>query len=245
MEFPITKVCFDAEERKLVAEVLDSGWLVQGPKVAAFETAFAARLGRGEALAMSSCTAALHLLILALELEPGDEVIVPAFTWVATANVVELAGGKPVFADIDLATFNVRPDALAAAYRTALHECPNIVPPGEPADGVHSYQSFVCLVAPEGEMPRDAEVENAGAERDALMQRLEQAGVGTRPGTHAPVLAAFYRERYRLRPEDFPGAWRADRLSIALPLYPGLGVASVGAIVTRLRTALAAEKTLA
>src|SRR5688572_6493985 len=114
MEYPITKVCFDDDDRRLVGEVLDSGWLLQGPKVASFESAFSRHLGGGESIAVSSCTAGLHLLMLALGLKPGDEVIVPAFTWVATANVVELAGGRPVFVDIDLQTFNLCTDALAA-----------------------------------------------------------------------------------------------------------------------------------
>lgn len=382
MEFPITKVSFGPEERRLVGQVMDSGWIVQGPQVAAFEAAFAQQLGgRCEALAVSSCTAGLHLLMLAAGLRPGDEVLVPAFTWVATPNVVEVAGGRPVFVDIDLETFNMRTDALAAAitprtvgiiavhlfgrcaemdainaiadrhglwvmedaacavgstyrnkpagllgraaafsfhprktittgeggmivtrdgglaetcrslrnhgaapgagpmgefsraglnyrltdlqgalgvaqlgqlprfvserralaaaYRDALRGLPALRPPAEPAEGIHSYQSFVCLFAPNGERPDDAAVESGGAKRDDLMRRLAQAGVGTRPGTHAPVMTSYYRERYGLVPAEYPGAWRADRLSLALPLYPGLGDAGVAAVVARLREALA------
>lgn len=87
-----------------------SGWLTQGPKVAAFEKAFAARHGVNHALATTSCTTALHLILAALEIGPGDEVIVPAFTWIATANVVLYCGATPVFADVLSETFNVDPE---------------------------------------------------------------------------------------------------------------------------------------
>ena len=77
------------------------GWLTQGPKVAAFEKAFAERHRVSHALAATSCTTALHLMLAAVGIGPGDEVIVPAFTWVATANVVVYCGATPVFVDVD------------------------------------------------------------------------------------------------------------------------------------------------
>lgn len=107
MHIPITKPYFGAEEHRAVAEPLETGWVVQGPKVAAFERCFAVYTGAPFALATTSCTTALHLALVALGVGPGDEVIVPAFTWVATANVVEMQGARPVFVDIELATFNI------------------------------------------------------------------------------------------------------------------------------------------
>ncbi len=104
---PITKPCFNGAELDLIRECLESGWVTQGPLVSRFEREFAALSGSAHAIAVSSCTAALHLALLALELEPGDEVIVPSFTFAATANAVVHAGGKPVFCDIDLNTFNI------------------------------------------------------------------------------------------------------------------------------------------
>jgi len=101
------------EEWKALREPIESGWLTQGPKVAAFEKAFAARHEVKHAIAVTSATTGLHLALAALEIGPGDEVIVPAFTWVATANVVLYCGATPVFADVDRVTFNIDPKDLA------------------------------------------------------------------------------------------------------------------------------------
>ncbi|MGE0444239.1 MAG: DegT/DnrJ/EryC1/StrS family aminotransferase [Vicinamibacterales bacterium] len=107
VRIPISRPYFGEEERLALTEPLETGWVVQGPRVQAFEQAFAARIGAAHAAATTSCTTALHLAVAALGLAPGDEVIVPAFTWISTANVVEHMGARPVFCDIDLATFNI------------------------------------------------------------------------------------------------------------------------------------------
>ena len=103
------------EELAAVAEVLASGQLTMGPQVEAFEAAVARAVGTAEAVAVSSGTAALHLAVLALGIGEGDEVIVPAYTFPATANVVELAGARAVLVDVDPETFNVRPELVADA----------------------------------------------------------------------------------------------------------------------------------
>ena len=112
---PITRPSFDQQELDAVQKVLDSGWVTQGPATAAFEKAFALRHQTTHALATTSCTAALHLSVLALGIGKGDEVIVPSFTWATTAHCAEYAGAKAVFCDIDPTTFNINPDAMAAA----------------------------------------------------------------------------------------------------------------------------------
>jgi perosamine synthetase len=107
MKIPITKPYFGEEERRTILEPLESGWVVQGPKVAEFERRFAEFTGAKFAIATSSCTSALHLSLAALGIGPGDEVLLPSFTFVATANAVEYTGATPVLCDIDLNSFNI------------------------------------------------------------------------------------------------------------------------------------------
>jgi perosamine synthetase len=97
---------------KRVVDVLESSWLTQGPVVADFENEFKQYIGTTNALAVNSATSGLHIALLSLGIGTGDEVIVPAFSWVATANAVELCGAKPVFVDIDLDTLNANPEQI-------------------------------------------------------------------------------------------------------------------------------------
>ncbi len=381
---PITMPEFDASDREAVLKPLDSGWVVQGPFVRQFEEHFSAFIGAGCAVATSSCTTALHLAVRCLDLKPGDEVIVPAFTWVSTANVVEYAGARPVFCDIDLATFNLdvnllealvtprtvgvipvhlfglcanmdtilpfarrhglwvvedaacglgakqrgrhagtfgavacfsfhprksittgeggmlttaKPEvdrlarslrdhggsvsdlerhtsggapllgafehlgynyrmtdiqaalgcsqlaraermlkeraARAHAYDAALADVPWLRTPAVPEGDVHGYQSYVCLFRPE--TPSLDNVERLHARRNAVMQRLDSRGISTRQGTHAPVLLAYYANKYDLRPDRFPNACFADRLSLALPLYSQLSDADQAYVCAAIR----------
>jgi len=347
------------EEWQALREPIETGWLTQGPKVAAFEKAFAERHRVRHAFACTSCTTGLHLALAALGIGPGDEVVVPAFTWVATANVVVYCGGTPVFADVDRTSFNVtaeeigrritprtkaiivvhlfglcadmdeiravvppgvdivedgacaaggsykgipagglgtvaafsfhprksvttgeggmvttNDDALAerigmlrnhggsipeevrhhgpkpyllpefnllgfnyrmtdlqgalglvqlgkldgfiaereraaAYYREHLSDLPWLRTPVPPNSGQHAWQSYVTYVDPA----------TAPLSRDAIMERLQQKGVSTRPGTHAVHMLGYYRERYGLRPEDYPGARDCDRNTMAIPLH--------------------------
>jgi len=107
MKIPLTIPFIGDEEKKAANEVLDSGWLIQGKKVAEFEEMVCQYTGAKFARATSSCTTALHLTLLTLSIGKGDEVLVPSFTFVATANAVEYVGAKPVFIDIDLKTFTI------------------------------------------------------------------------------------------------------------------------------------------
>lgn len=361
---PIAKPLFGPEEIAAAAKPLESGWIVQGPYVAEFEHRFGEFIGAQHAVACSNGTTALHLANAAMGLREGDEVIVPSFTWIATANAVVYCGARPVFCDIDLSTFNIDPLAIeacmtprtrgivpvhlfglcaemnpvldfakqyglwvvedsacgfgatyhgrhagtlaetacfsfhprksittgeggmvttsradvAAAARsmrdhgvaTRVDEPSFLLPdydqlgfnyrltdlqgaigcaqldraahilkqrrlrariydqrlealgwlrtPHVPPGMEHSYQAYVCLFAPE--TPTLANVDALEARRNTLMARLEERGIATRQGTHAPVLRAYYRHRFGIDATAFPNAVLADKLSLALPLYP-------------------------
>lgn len=107
MNVPISRTELTKEEKEIVQNPLDSGWLVQGPFVREFEEKFSQFTNVKEAIAVTSCTTALHISLAALDFKPDDEAIIPAFTWISTANVVEHLGGKVIFCDIDLETFNI------------------------------------------------------------------------------------------------------------------------------------------
>ncbi|MEO8378508.1 MAG: DegT/DnrJ/EryC1/StrS family aminotransferase [Acidobacteriota bacterium] len=376
---PIARPLFGREEIEAAASVLESGWIVQGPRVAEFERRFAAFAGVKQALACSNGTTALHLANAALRLGPGDEVLVPAFTWVATPNAVVYCGATPVFCDVDLATFNIDPsqieeritsrtrgivpvhlfglcadmepileiarrrglwvvedaacamgaswrgkhvgafgdaatfsfhprksittgeggmvtterEDIAAAVRSmrdhgaaprrgepsfllpdydeigfnyrltdlqgaigcaqmdraetilagrrhralrydeALQELSWLRTPVVPADMTHGYQAYVCLFAPEE--PTLQNVEALEARRNRLMATLEERGIATRQGTHAPVLRAVYRQRFGIDPNAFPNAVLAEKLSLALPLYPQMTDDEQARVVDALR----------
>jgi dTDP-4-amino-4,6-dideoxygalactose transaminase len=387
MRIPITKPVFGPEEMRAVQLPLESGWVVQGRFVKQFEETFSAFTGACFSVATSSCTTALHLAMAAMGLKPGDEVIVPAFTWVSTANVVEYMGATPVFCDIDLDTFNIDPrqievlitprtvgiipvhlfglcadidaiqkiaqkhgvwiveDAACAfggwyrgrhagtfgemgcfsfhprkcittgeggmltteredldqltrtlrnhgASRSDLNRevekgafllaeynhlgynyrmtdiqgaigCAQmdrakwilaersrrahlydemlsgfawLRRPAVPDGYIHGYQAYVCLFYPEE--PTLKNVERLHKQRNELMTRLEARGIATRQGTHAPVILGYYAEKYALRPEQFPSAYFADRLSLTLPLYPQMTDEEQARVFSAIRDAL-------
>ncbi len=111
---PVMIPMLGEEEAQAAADAVRSGWVAQGPRVARFEQDFAATVGAGHGVAVSSCTTALHLALVLLEAGPGDEVIVPSLSFIATANAVRYVGATPVFADVDLATGNVTVETVDA-----------------------------------------------------------------------------------------------------------------------------------
>jgi perosamine synthetase len=371
MNVPIARTSLIEEEIQSVLGPLRSGWLVQGPKVREFEEKWSAFTGARHSIAVTSCTTALHLSLAALGFGPGDEAIVPAFTWIATANVVEHLGGKVVFCDIDLNTFNLdvndaarkitprtkaivpvhlfglsadmepvaalalkyglwviedaacgfgstyqgrhvgtfgdtgcfsfhprkaittgeggmittqsdelseklrrlrdhgaamtdlqrhlgarpylladHPDAgynqrmtdiqaalgsaqmnraqsivderrrLAAKYDEAFSDLTWLSRPMHLSGYGHGYQSYPCLFQPEPLTPSN--IERVNKLRNEWMDRLQQAGISTRPATHAVHMLTFYREKYGLAVDDFPNARAANDCSISLPLFHGM-----------------------
>ncbi len=131
---PIAKPLIGEEEKRAVMEVLDSGVLAQGPKVAAFEEAFARMAGVKYAIATSSGTTALHTALLAHGIGAGDEVITTSFTFIASANSVLYVGARPVFVDIDPVTFNFDPAKVEAAITPATRAIMPVHLFGLPAD---------------------------------------------------------------------------------------------------------------
>jgi perosamine synthetase len=355
---PISLPVTGEEEWQATREPLVNGWLTSGPKVREFEQLFAERHQVKHALAVTSATTALHLALVALEVGPGDEVIVPAFTWVSTANVVLYCGANVVFADVDPVTFNMDPkdlkkritpktkaivpvhlfglcanmDAIkviagdiplvedgacaagaaykgipagalgtigcfsfhprksvttgeggmittnddhladvmsmlrnhgasiseeqrhhgprpyilpdfnmlgynyrmtdlqgavgvvqikkldtfiderekwAAWYSEQLAEIPWLRTPQVGADYKHGWQSFVTFV----------DESKAPCSRNEIMEKLQEQGISTRPGTHAVHMLTFYAKKYSIKSGDYPGAQAANDYSMSIPLH--------------------------
>jgi perosamine synthetase len=151
---PIAAPSVGDDEWEALRQPIQSGWLTQGAKVREFEEAFAARHRVPHAVATTSCTTALHVALTVLDIGPGDEVIVPSFTWIATANAVLYCGAIPVFVDVRADTYNVDPamvaDAVSPRTRAAIPVhlfglCADVdtVRTALP-DGVHVVEDAAC-----------------------------------------------------------------------------------------------------
>src|SRR5438309_10626675 len=114
-QIPVARPFMDEREVEAVKRPILSGWVTQGPEVAAFEQEFAAYVGAKHACAVSNCTTALHLALLAVGVRPGDEVITVSHSFIATANAVQYCRATPVFVDVDPRTYNMDPGLIEAA----------------------------------------------------------------------------------------------------------------------------------
>lgn len=131
---PVMKPWLGEEEAAAAHEAVLSGWVAQGPRVARFETAFAERVQAGHGVAVSSCTTALHLALHLHGLGPGDEVVLPSFSFIATANAARYVGATPVFADVDRETGNLTPETVEAVLTPRTRAVLLVHQGGVPAD---------------------------------------------------------------------------------------------------------------
>ncbi|WP_206305742.1 DegT/DnrJ/EryC1/StrS family aminotransferase [Actinacidiphila soli] len=163
------------EEAQAAADAVLSGWVAQGPRVAEFERVFAERVGAEHGIAVSSCTTALHLALVALDLGPGDEVVVPSLSFIATANAVRYVGAEPVFADVEPATGNL----------TTLT-----------VDAVRTARTKAVIVVHQGGVPADVDALRAAcADWDIALVEDAACAIGSTVGGksvgHGALLAAW------------------------------------------------------
>ncbi|MEV4193433.1 DegT/DnrJ/EryC1/StrS family aminotransferase [Streptomyces toxytricini] len=172
---PVMVPWLGEEEARAAADAVRSGWVAQGPRVAAFERAFAERVGAEHGIAVSSCTTALHLALIALGLGPGDEVVVPSLSFIATANAVLHTGARPVFADVEEATGNLTPQTV---------------------DAVRTPRTRAVLAVHQGGVPADVHALRAAcADRGLALVEDAACGIGAtvggKPVGHGALIAAW------------------------------------------------------
>jgi perosamine synthetase len=232
MDVPFARPCFVGGEAEAIAEAIATGWVSQGPRVQAFEAAFAARVGAPEAVATTSCTTALQLALHVSGVGPGDEVIVPSLSFIATANAVWQCGAQPVFADVDPRTYNLDP---AAAERAITPRTKAIMPVhqvGLPADmdaflelaerhGLALVEDAACAI---GAQYKGAEIGSLGplACFSLHPRKVITTGEGGMIAVHDPELAARLR-RLRAHGMDMSDLARHAARDVVIESYPERG----------------------
>lgn len=232
MEIPFARPYLAGTEGAAVAEVIASGWLSQGPRVRAFEEAFAARVGAPDAVATTSCTTALALALHVSGVGPGDEVIVPSLSFIATANAVWQCGAQPVFADIDPRTYNLDPDAAERAITPRTKVIMPVHQVGLPADmdrfldladryGVTIVEDAACAI---GATYKDRRIGSLGplACFSLHPRKVITTGEGGMIAVHDPAVAARLR-RLRAHGMDVSDLARHVARDVVIESYPERG----------------------
>ena len=232
MEVPFARPSMRGGEAQALAEVIASGWVSQGPRVAAFEAAFAERVGAPEAVATTSCTTALQLALYVSGVGPGDEVIVPSLSFIATANAVWQCGATPVFADIDPRTYNLDPAAAERAITARTKAIMPVHQVGLPADmdrflelserhGVALVEDAACAI---GARYKGREIGSLGplACYSLHPRKVITTGEGGMIAVHDPEVAARLR-RLRAHGMDMSDLARHAATDVAFEGYPERG----------------------
>jgi perosamine synthetase len=234
---PVAKPWLGEEEAEAVRRPLTSGWVTQGPEVAAFEREFAAFVGAPHACAVSNCTVALHLALRAVGVGPGDEVITVSHSFIATANVVRYCGATPVFVDIEPHTFNIDPALIAAAISERTRAILAVHQMGMPCDmaaitavarrhGLAVVEDAACAVG--SEILRHGAWEKIGQPHGDIAcfsfhpRKLLTTGDGGMITTANPAFDAQFR-RWRQHSMDTPDTVRHGAGQVIFESYPEIG----------------------
>jgi perosamine synthetase len=232
MQVPFARPFLAGGEAEALAEVIASGWVSQGPRVQAFEQAFAERVGAPEAVATTSCTTALHLALYASGVTTGDEVVVPSMSFIATANAVWQCGATPVFADIDPATYNLDPGAAERAITPRTKAIMPVHQLGLPADlgaflelgeryGVTIIEDAACAI---GATYDGRPIGSHGplACFSLHPRKVITTGEGGMITVHDPVVAARLRQ-LRQHAMDVSDLARHSATAVVVESYPERG----------------------
>ena len=234
---PIMRPLMDEREAEAASRTILSGWVTQGPEVAAFEREFAELAGAPYACAVSSCTSALHLALLAAGVQPGDEVVTVSHSFIATANSIRYCGATPVFVDIDRRTFNLDPRLLAAAITERTRAILCVHQAGMPCDLAaileiarhHSLQVIedaACAIGSEifwqGRWEKIGKPHAAAACFSFHPRKLLSTGDGGMITTSNPEWDARFR-RWRQHGMSVPDTVRHGSRQVIFESYPQLG----------------------
>ena len=234
---PVARPWLGEEEAAAARRAILSGWVTQGPEVLAFEREFASTVGAAHACAVSSCTTALHLALIAIGVDPGDEVVTVSHSFIATANAIRYCGAVPVFVDIDLDTFNVDAGLIDAACTSRTRAILCVHQLGMPCDlaavvaigrrrGIPVVEDAACAIG--SEIQWDGAWEAIGRPRGAVAcfsfhpRKLVSTGDGGMLTTADPAIDRQFR-LLRQHGMSVPDTVRHTSTTVLAEQYPVVG----------------------